>query len=55
VGGLRGKETEREEEIKMDVKNGEKRSLSDTFDEPLDGNCTGLCCVCILEYTLFKQ
>ncbi len=37
MGGLRGKETEKEEEIKMDVKN-EKRLLSDAFV----GNRTGL-------------
>ncbi len=37
MGGLRGKETEKEEEIKM-VKNGEKQSLSDAFV----GNRTGL-------------
>lgn len=40
MGGLRGKETEREEEIKMDVKNGEKRSLSAAFEEPFVGNCS---------------
>lgn len=51
MGGLRGKEIEREEEIKMDVKNGEKRSLSAAFEETFVGNCTVLCCICLHKQT----